>query len=211
MRFSLSIFAAIVATVLAAPAQQSYECDVSAVALALPSGLGVPGGVKPKYIALGFGTQNYTCSSAGTYTSAGAVAKLLDISCLTKSNPQLFRDVHEYAYRLRGRQDLLEDLLEPYINIHFLGSHYFISQDGAIAPKFDFGQSGHGYVVSKKTGGAPSPDGSQNVDWLELQNTSGSLAKYVFRVDTQGGQPPASCKAGQAVNVQYTSKYWFFN
>jgi hypothetical protein len=56
MRFSLSIVATFVAAVLAAPAQQS-DCDVSNVALSLPSGLSIPKGVKPKYIALGYGTQ----------------------------------------------------------------------------------------------------------------------------------------------------------
>ncbi|ELU43035.1 hypothetical protein AG1IA_02940 [Rhizoctonia solani AG-1 IA] len=198
MRFYLSTALALVATVLAAPAQQSYECDVSGVNLALPSGISVPSGAKAKHIALGYGTQNYTCGATGTYASAGAVAKLLDISCLTKTDPELFRDIHEYAYNVKGRWDLIESFLGPYV--HFLGHHYFISQSGGIAPKFDFGQSGHGYVV-----GAPSPDGSQNVDWLELENTSGNLSKYIFRVDTQGGQPPSSCKAGQSVQGSSTS------
>ncbi|CEL54452.1 hypothetical protein RSOLAG1IB_07055 [Rhizoctonia solani AG-1 IB] len=207
MRFSLSIIATFVAAVLAATAQQS-DCDVSNVALSLPSGLSIPKGVKPKYIALGYGTQNYTCSATGTYASAGAVAKLLDISCLPKSDPQTFREVQSYAYKLRPRWELIEDFLKPYSR--FSGNHYFIPQDGGSAPKFDFTQSGRGYVVTKKTGGASSPEGSQNVDWLELQNTSGSLAKYVFRVDTQGGQPPSSCRPGQTAQVLYTTKYWFF-
>jgi hypothetical protein len=47
-------------------------CDVSAAVIKLPSGqtsISQPSsGMKPKYIAAGMGTQNYTCSSSGTYT-----------------------------------------------------------------------------------------------------------------------------------------------
>ncbi|CAE6482422.1 unnamed protein product [Rhizoctonia solani] len=198
---------ALVASTLAAPAQ-TCGCDVSAAQLSLPSSseISIPEGVKPKYITLGVGTQNYTCSSAGTYVSAGALATLVDISCAYASDPYLFKEVQVWAYNLYPEWQVAA---KPYTTV--IGKHYFISQSGAIAPKFDFAQSGKGYTVVKKIGGAPSPDGSKNVDWLELQNTSGSLAKYVFRVDTQGGQPPASCKAGQTVVVKYTAKYWLFD
>ncbi|KAJ1309355.1 hypothetical protein OPQ81_006134 [Rhizoctonia solani] len=203
------VFATLLASVLAAPTQQTYGCDVSGAQLAVPSPLSVPSGVTPEYIALGVGTQNYTCSSAGSYTSAGAVANLIDISCLYGSDPELFEDVQEYAYNVIGNWANVKATLGPYI--HILGKHYFVSQNGSIAPKFDFTRNGNGYVVAKKIEGAASPDGPQNVDWLELQSTSGSLAKYVFRVDTQGGQPPATCTAGQTLTVPYTAKYWFFN
>jgi hypothetical protein len=57
-----------------------------------------------------------------------------------------------------------------------------------------------------------SPAGTANVDWLELGNVAGSLAKYVFRVDTKAGQPPASCTPGsRVISVKYSAKYWFFN
>ncbi|CAE6386181.1 unnamed protein product [Rhizoctonia solani] len=203
------VFATLVASVMAAPAQQTYGCDVSSAQLALPATLSIPSGSWPEYIALGVGTQNYTCSAAGTYTSAGAVATLIDLSCLEQSEPETFENIQTYAYNVIGNWNNVEATLGPYI--HVLGKHYFVSQSGAIAPKFDFSQTGNGYVISKKIGGASSPDGTQNVDWLELQNTSGSLAKYVYRVNTQGGQPPASCTLGQSVTVPYTAKYWFFN
>ncbi|CAE6482579.1 unnamed protein product [Rhizoctonia solani] len=199
---------ALAALTLAAPAQQTYGCDVSNARLALPSSpdISIPSGLKPKYITLGVGTQNYTCSSAGTYASAGAVATLVDISCAYASDPYLFGDVQTWAYNLYPQWQYAS---EPYT--HELGKHYFISQSGSIAPKFDFTQTGKGYTVAKKAAGTTSPEGSNNVDWLELQSTSGNLAKYVFRVDTQGGQPPASCKAGETVRVKYTAKYWFFD
>ncbi|CCO35027.1 hypothetical protein BN14_09140 [Rhizoctonia solani AG-1 IB] len=208
---SFIVFLGLVASAMAAPRQQAYGCGVSGAQLALPTStaFSIPSGVQPEYIALGVGTQNYTCSSTGTYTSAGAVATLIDISCLEQSDPDTFQNVQTYAYNVIGNWNSVISILGPYV--HVLGKHYFISQSGSIAPKFDFSQNGNGYVVAKKIAGASSPDGTQNVDWLELQNTSGSLAKYVYRVNTQGGQPPASCTAGQTVTVPYTAKYWFFN
>ncbi|KAH7317521.1 hypothetical protein B0J17DRAFT_724362 [Rhizoctonia solani] len=208
MFFTAFITTAFAASALAGPTQKTYGCDVSTAQLALPSSpdISVPSGVKPQYVTLGAGTQNYTCSSAGTYTSAGAVANLIDISCAYASDPDLFNNVQIYAYNLLPDWQFASD---PYTYI--IGKHYFISQNGSIAPKFDFTQTGKGYTVTKKIGDIASPGGSQNVDWLELQNTSGSLAKYVFRVVTQGGQPPASCTVGQTVTVPYTAKYWFYN
>ncbi|KAH7317525.1 hypothetical protein B0J17DRAFT_686745 [Rhizoctonia solani] len=197
------LFSAIVVS-----AQKTSGCDVSSAKLALPPGIGIPGGVKPQYIALGFGTQNYTCSSAGAYTAAGAVADLVDLSCAYTANRDLFDNSETYAYTLYPRWQLVQQALDPYTRI--IGKHYFITENGSIAPKFDFAQSGKGYIVSKKIGGVASPKGSKNVDWLELQNTSGSLSKYVFRVDTVGGQPPASCRPGQTLAVKYAAKYWFF-
>ncbi|KEP45694.1 putative malate dehydrogenase [Rhizoctonia solani 123E] len=206
MFFSVLATATLVASILAAPAQQTCGCDVSNAKLGLGrspgSSMQVPFDLKPKYITLGVGTQNYTCSSAGTYASAGAVATLVDISCAYKSDPILFREVKTYAYNLYAQW---QHATGPYT--HELGKLYFISQSGSIAPKFDFTQTGNGYMVAKKAAGTTSPEGSKNVDWLELQGTSGSLAKYVFRVDTQGGQPPVSCNAGQTMTVKYTAKY----
>jgi len=77
-------------------------CPVSDATLTFPEGqtaLSIPAGQVPNHILLGKGVQNYTCSDAGKYTyapglnfnkslmhlsyrSAGAVAKLYDISCL---------------------------------------------------------------------------------------------------------------------------------
>ncbi|CAE6450489.1 unnamed protein product [Rhizoctonia solani] len=208
MFFSVLIANSLMSLALATPTQKVYGCDVSSAQLVLPNSpdISVPRGVKPQYITLGVGTQNYTCSSTGTYASAGAVANLIDISCIYASNPSFFNDAQVYAYE---ELSAWQGALKPYT--YTLGKHYFIAQNGTIFPKFDFTQTGKGYTVAKKVGDIASPAGSQNVDWLELQNTSGTLARYVFRVVTQGGQPPASCTVGQTVTVPYTAKYWFFN
>ncbi|CAE7230118.1 unnamed protein product [Rhizoctonia solani] len=207
----------------ATPTPKYYGCDVSGAQLELPDdkGISVPKGLRPEYIVLGIGTQNYTCTSAGNYTSAGAVATLIDISCLYESNPKLFEDVQDYAYNLfpmYGHNTPTLHKIEAIIGHypHILGDHYFIPKDGAIAPKFDFRRSQKGddkaFTVDKRAGGIPSPEGSHNIDWLQLESTAGHLSKYTFRVDTQGGQPPKSCqKEGHVITVPYTTKYWYFN
>ncbi|CAE6462190.1 unnamed protein product [Rhizoctonia solani] len=224
MRFS--VFTTIMALALtltsATPTRNHYGCDVSHDVLDLPptqSNISIPNETRPKYITLAVGTQNYTCTNSGTYSAAGAVSILVDISCLYKSDPKLFEDVQNTAYNLFSRSgngmptlNQVEALIghRPYI----LGNHYFIPWDGAIAPYFDFRSQEGGdeaYMVGQLVGGITSPEGSQNIDWLQLASIDGELAKYVFRVDTQGGQPPDSCdKEGHNITVPYTAKYWFF-
>ena len=54
-----------------------------------------------------------------------------------------------------------------------------------------------------------SPQGAANVAWLQLGNVVGSLASTVYRVDTQLGQPPASCDPTNTavISVDYSAKY----
>ncbi|KAB5589396.1 putative effector protein [Ceratobasidium theobromae] len=216
-----AVIASAMALVSASPMKKWHGCDVSGAELDLPSTnvISVPKGTKPEYIVLGIGTQNYTCTAAGNYTSAGAVATLIDISCLYQYNPKLFEDVQDRVYNLMPMYGhnipswhKIEAVLGHYPYI--VGDHYFIPEDGAIAPKFGFRRSGKGdvdaFTVDKRVGGIPSPENSRNIDWLQLQSTAGELSKYTFRVDTQGGQPPKSChKEGHTITVPYTTKYWF--
>ncbi|CAE6445359.1 unnamed protein product [Rhizoctonia solani] len=220
--FAASIASALM-LVSAAPTQ--YVCDVSRARLALPDTqtISTPNDAKPEYIALAIGTQNYTCTNTGTYRSDGAISTLFDISCLYKSDPELFEDVQDAAYNLllksRNNTPTLNEI-EDVIGYHpyTLGEHYFIPQNGAIVPKFDFNkcQAGNNdcFMVGRQVGGIPSPQGPKNIDWLQLERTSGQLARYVFRVDTRGGQPPDTCNSlneGQDITVPYTAKYWFFD
>ncbi|KAG9119454.1 hypothetical protein FRC07_005510 [Ceratobasidium sp. 392] len=219
-----TLFLSALSLVSAAPALKTYGCDVSEALLDLPSQnfLNIPDNAKPSYITLGVGTQNYTCSSAGNYTSAGAVAVLIDISCLYEYDDKLFDEIQDRVYNKIGMYShqlpswpKIEAMLKHYP--HILGDHYFTFKDGAIAPVFDFrARSKKGdenaFTVDKRVGGIPSPDGKKNIDWLQLESTEGGLAKYTFRVDTKGGVAPKSChKEGHTITVPYTAKYWFFN
>jgi len=94
-----------------------------------------------------------------------------------------------------------------------LGQHYFIPNNPAPLPKFDFtsdAEKGNAaaFVVATGVGSLPSPAGNSNVPWLELKNVQGQLANSVFRVETAGGQPPTSCIAGALpLSVKYTAQY----
>lgn len=224
--FSSILISALTLGVYATPTPKWSGCDVSGAELELPwsateEGLSAPAGVRPAYITLGVGTQNYTCTAAGNYTSAGAVATLIDISCLYESNPQLFEDIQDYVYNLIPMYShsmptwhKIEALLGHYPTI--LGDHYFIPNNGSISPKFDFrarSQKGdpNAFTIDKRVAGIPSPEGPKNIDWLQLESTAGGLSKYTYRVDTQGGVAPKSChKEGHTITVPYTTKYWFF-
>ncbi|KAG8731691.1 hypothetical protein FRC11_002897 [Ceratobasidium sp. 423] len=207
----------------AVPTEKDHGCCVSRAKLELPDtqAISIPDGVKPEYVALAIGTQNYTCTNAGNYTTAGTLSILIDIGCLYASNSTAFKGAQDSAYNLfltsQNEMPTLDQIqgaigYPPYI----LGNHYFTPRDSTIAPKFDFNKSQEGgenaFVVGKQVGGIPSPEGSQNIDWLQLEGTEGKLAKYIFRVNTRGGQPPQSCdKEGQDRTVPYTAKYWFFD
>jgi hypothetical protein len=86
-----------------------------------------------------------------------------------------------------------------------LGHHYFVTTPGGtgVSPTFDFradSEKGNpnAFVISAKAGDILAPqDPKTNVDWLELKAIAGqgALAKYVFRILTIGGQPPASVRS----------------
>ncbi|KAJ6616847.1 hypothetical protein B0H10DRAFT_2035942 [Mycena sp. CBHHK59/15] len=98
--------------------------------------------------------------------------------------------------------------------------HYFVTSPSGtgISPIWDFTSTGKfagnssAYVIGAKVGDIPAPASpSTNVDWLALNNVQGSLASKIFRIDTVGGQPPASCVAGSApISVKYTAKYYLY-
>jgi hypothetical protein len=167
------------------------------------------------------GKQNYTCSASGNYTSTGAVAQLFDISCLFGQGE--FSNIQDDVFSLWSScpstdpsDPGLAQRLKHNWNISPVGQHYFVNNNGTLVPVFDFTSTGNlkgnpdAIFFGKKIGDIPSPDGSDNVDWLELQEVSGELANDVYRVNTVRGQPPASCKPGSGdISVKYTAKYVF--
>ncbi|KAJ3981916.1 putative malate dehydrogenase [Lentinula detonsa] len=175
------------------------------------------------FIGLGVGMQNYTCGSAGTYLSTGALADLFDVSCLVGQSS--FNTLQTTAFAVwnsststsvSSTSDVLSSagvLSSPII----LGQHYFITNPvtgSGLSPKWDFTSNAlagnaDAFVVATKVDDVAAPTGSADVDWLYLTNLTGTLANEVYRIDTQGGQPPASCMAGSAdITVKYTSMYW---
>jgi len=203
---------------LGRPTSGKCTCPISAK-LTLPAGQTVlTAPTDPtSYVLLGVGYQNYTCTAAGTYTSAGAVADLFDLSCLSKLTTP-FNDIQDLAYQAWKAAPPSLKLPGPSVGYPLMGSHYFQpSPSGTgLSPVWDFRAASakgnaNAFVLAAKVGDLPAPTGPNDVDWLQLKSVSGSLATQIYRTDTRGGEPPASCTVGSApISVKYASKYWLF-
>ena len=71
MQFTVPFFVlALASAALGGPIERRATCDVSRAKMAVPAKQTqlVAPTAAPSYILLGVGVQNYTCSSAGTYT-----------------------------------------------------------------------------------------------------------------------------------------------
>jgi len=195
------------------------RCDLSKVRMPVPpnqSTLVSPSNA-PEYVALGVGVQNYTCES-GVWTSAGAVAALFDVSCLVGSS--YFDRLPDIAYDLLPNVDECNAAhavlhlphvgrLKPLIN-HFFVPNPAVNGTG-VSPRFNLAHH-KSFVTTKKVAALDSPDGSENIPWLQLEEVQGNLASQVFRVNTVKGQPPGSCNApsNKVLSVHYAAVYWFF-
>jgi len=201
-----------------------FGCDISNVKMAnMPIALSQPDAT-PAFVAVAVGTQNYTCSSVGTYTNVGAVAELFDISCfyntpLFPAIPDIAISAWKAAPPALSAQALISALqLSPTPGI--LGQHYYVTNPitgTGVNPKWDFTSQGatrgnaEAFVVAAKMNGTAAPTGSQDIDWVDLKALTGSLATEVYRTDTRLGQPPATCTPGSPeIAVKYAAKYWLF-
>ncbi|KAK7044392.1 malate dehydrogenase [Favolaschia claudopus] len=205
--------------------KRAGRCDISGAKLTgLPNNqtLLVSPSHAPSYIAVAIGTQNYTCAGTGTYTNVGAVAQLFDASCLYgmpefSSLQQLAYTVWKYAPPTANVQQVIQ-YLQPFHASFVLGQHFFVTSPSGtgISPRWDFTSAalaGHpdAYVIAAKVGDIPPPTGPPDIDWLSLTDVEGNLATKVFRVNTVGGSPPASCVPGSPpIAVKYASMYWLY-
>ncbi|KAJ7064668.1 hypothetical protein C8F01DRAFT_1054090 [Mycena amicta] len=200
-------------------------CDASAAKMDLPANQTalVTPSTAPRFVSIGVGIQNYTCSAATSkFTSIGAVASLFDISCLDKT--PAFASIQTVAYKAwnAAPASVTAATLGTKIGAPaLLGFHYFVpaASGTGLSPKWDFTSTGKfagnstAFIIGAKVGDIPAPaDPTTNVDWLALNNAGGSLASQVFRIDTVGGQPPSSCTPGTSADIQvkYTAKYFLY-
>ncbi|KAE9399767.1 hypothetical protein BT96DRAFT_881869 [Gymnopus androsaceus JB14] len=201
-------------------------CGVSSAEIVLTGSTLPTPSFAPTFIGLGVGTQNYTCESTGTYTNVGALAELFDASCLYGTSS--FTDLSSLAFRA-WNASATSDVFESEAIISAarvitspsestLGQHYFVTNPvtgTGLSPKWDFTSNAFAgnpaaFVVGSKIDDVTAPsDTASNIDWLYLTNLTGALANEIYRIDTQGGQPPASCIPGSAeIFVKYTAMYW---
>ncbi|EMD35436.1 hypothetical protein CERSUDRAFT_75034 [Gelatoporia subvermispora B] len=205
---------------------QVHSCNVSAFVPTFPPNqtqLVVPNNTVPSFIGLAFGVQNYTCTSSNNFTNVGAFAELIDVSCLT-AVPEVFNTIQDplFAFWSNFTGASIQEIVDL---LHFidppevLAQHYFVTNPTTgmgVSPKWDFTSSGSfqsnpdAFIIAKGKGSLPAPtNATTDVNWLDVVNVEGSIASEVFRVDTRGGQPPASCVFDQTadISVKYVSKY----
>lgn len=137
----------------------------------------------------------------------GALAELFDASCLYGQSG--FTDLSTTAFKAWNASTATDvydsgavmSAAHVMKSPSILGQHYYITNPvtgTGLSPKWDFTSNAFAgnpaaYVVGSKVVDDPAPTNSAvNIDWIYLTNLTGILANEVYRIDTQGGQPPAS-------------------
>lgn len=155
-----------------------------------PSHLAAPSpGLSLKYVALGRGTQNYTCqnnNSATVPTAAGAVAILFDASCLAARYESLLGDLPAALVHIPHDAAVLAALTLGQLSASrngslVLGQHYF---HDSTTPFFDFRPFGHPeWIAAKSEESVPAPANisiSGSVAWLKLGYKEGVGIKVCY-------------------------------
>lgn len=134
-------------------------------------------GLKLKYVAIGRGTQNYTCSATDAKTTpvaVGAVATLYDGSCIAHRSPELLHALTgPFSHFLPGVINFVSSIFSRLIHSStdtmVLGEHYF---EGKV-PFFDMRIGGYpDWVGTKKVADADAPTKGNDVPWLKLESTN---------------------------------------
>ncbi|RVX66649.1 hypothetical protein B0A52_09400 [Exophiala mesophila] len=193
-------------------------CDLSKASLPVaPTPLDFLPDYTLEHVAIGRGTQNYTCANAtAAPAAAGAVARFYNISCMAADYPNLVPLASNLAYE----RPLPEDPLAPFGPTGLeLSTHHFFSNGTTPVFAFDAPSSPNlGRVFAQKAGDSVAPANAlQNengvIPWLYLtsRSTTEGDIRAVYRVDTAGGSPPATCKdQPSSFTVDYAAVYWFF-
>ncbi|KAL4876308.1 hypothetical protein BJY04DRAFT_200252 [Aspergillus karnatakaensis] len=195
------------------------SCDASSIALpSFASGLPAPDGQHPLYVALGRGTQNYTCATstpASEPVATGAVARLYNATCFAANFPDMIELLPAIAYRMTLPTREYDAL--PPANLGLIGHHFFENK----TPVFNLDttptrQLGIAKVQKDSDIKAPEnaiPGENGAVGWLYLTRANGTEGRYssVYRVDTAGGSPPKTCDGlPAAFTVEYAANYYIY-
>ena len=141
-------------------------------------------GLALKYVALGRGTQNYSCPSASNAvpTAIGAVATLFDASCLAVTFPNILNNMPPALVQMSQNATFatamaLDQLSSAKNGSLVLGQHYFVD---SVTPSFDFRNFGHpDWIEATKEESVSAPPYSipGSVPWLKLGCKAGSGIK----------------------------------
>ena len=171
-----------------------------------------------KHVAIGRGTQNYTCGTNATAApvQVGALATLYNASCVAASYPDLLATLPKVALAF-NLTDVNQKTLAA-SNLILSGHHYFTN---ATTPSFNLDTTamtlGEGGFSKNNSVAAPAGSvvghgnvGYGAVPWLKLLTrvgTTGSLEE-VYRLNTAGGAAPTTCAGitGTAFEIQYAAE-----
>lgn len=170
-------------------------------------------GTKLRHVAVGRGTQNYTCDGSATSKpkAIGAVATLFNVTCLATMYPDVSAKIPGMAVHFNlDTANRLGPAVLP------VSGHHLFTADGL--PFFDLNtptmQLGTLPCTKNASANAPSTaavgqKGEPAVAWLRLlatKDATGGLSE-VFRVSTAGGSPPDTCKGlTGAFQVEYAAE-----
>jgi hypothetical protein len=189
----------------------------------LPAAAGLPPpskGLSLKHIAIGRGTQNYTCdvtNSTAVPAAAGAVATLFNASCVAATYPDLLAILPRVSMQFNLTSD--ESPRMGPSNLAISGKHFFTN---GTTPFFNLDTPAQqlGEAPCAKNSSIPAPadspkgqKGEPAVAWLKLLTRAGATGglQEVYRLGTAGGSPPATCAGMPATfEVQYAAEYWFY-
>ena len=155
----------------------SFPVNNSSVMFDLPSP-----DLSLKYVALGRGTQNYTCSNANSTdapSAIGAVATLFDASCLAAFLPDILNDIPPVLLQVPRDAAVaaamaLDQLTSAENGSFVLAQHYFVDKT---TPLFDFRPYGHPDWMEAEiwqSAAAPPDSIPGSVPWLKLGYKAGS-------------------------------------
>lgn len=178
-------------------------------------------------MAIGRGTQNYTCDLSNTTAApsqVGAVATLFNASCVASTYPDLLNLLPRVSlnFNLTASAAYPSELVPVDTNNRLApgnymisGHHYFTT---TTTPFFDLDTSNWelGTAPCAKNASVAAPTdapkgqgGEAAVPWLKLTAREGATGRIqeVYRVETAGGSAPTTCEGMEAsFEVQYSAQ-----
>lgn len=194
---------------------------------ALPA---VTAGLTLKHVAIGRGTQNYTCDLSNTTaapSAVGAVATLFNATCVAATYPDLLNTLPRVAMSFNlsssgGADDTPSNLVPASTGDRLAPGNYMISGHhffrDSTTPFFNLDTDNWALgeapcaknaTVDAPAGAATGQQGEKAVAWLKLTAREGATGRLqeVYRVETAGGSPPATCEGmSAAFEVQYSAQ-----
>jgi hypothetical protein len=187
------------------PAPPPGSCPLTNVAQPSNTLPTVDSGLKLELVAIGRGTQNYTCATNtadSVPVAAGALATLFNASCIASHmSDTVLQQITQGAEKVSASSIPLQNI----------GEHFFVD---ATTPTFVI--SDLGTTESKKNATVAAPTNTNgNVAWLKLlAQTTGTTTtiKNIYRLNTVGGSAPSNCSGmSPTFTVQYAADYFFYS